>query len=727
MPASDFILLLVVQIGLILGLSRIMGFLFVRLRQPQVMGEMIAGVMLGPSLFGWLLPAAFRGVFPEHSIQYLNALSQVGVIFFLFLIGLELDPKLLRNRGHAAIVISNASIIAPFLAGAALAVFLYPQLFHSVPAIRMTSVALFMGAAMSVTAFPVLARILTERNLHKTQVGAIAITCAAVNDVTAWCVLAFVIAAARATGVGPALLTAAKAVVYILLMFLLVRPFLRRLELVFERRGSLSQNLLAVILILVLASSFVTQWIGIHALFGAFLMGTIMPKGTAFVQTLTEKLEDYTVVFLLPIFFAYTGLRTQIGLLDHASLWFYTGLIILAASAGKFGGSAVAARACGLSWREASAIGILMNTRGLMELVILNIGRDLGVITEAVFAMMVIMAIVTTALTTPMLQWFYPKAIVEAEAAAAREKAAQKLFTVLIPISLPASGGPLARMAAFLSPAVETGRRIIALHLARLADRDPYSVRMSDASGQPTEALEPLLTAARELDIPAEPIAFVSRDIPSDIARIARLRAADLILMGFHKPVFGQAILGGTVHRVMTASDNDVAVFVDHGIDVEAEPSTHEIRTVLVPYLGGKHDLLALDLAGRIARNACASLTVLHVIPPRRSETDAVLHARSLVDRTFADPTQPTPVHFQVIEDESPVDAVIRSASEFDLLVIGVEEQWGMQSQLFGFRPERIAREAATSLLIVRKYVGPIVHPTEGLQPTAELATPSSR
>jgi len=250
--------------------------------------------------------------------------------------------------------------------------------------------------------------------------------------------------------------------------------------------------------------------------------------------------------------------------------------------------------------------------------------------------------------------------------------------------------------------------------IRRLADRDPYSVRMSDASAQPTASMEPLLAAARQLDIPTEPIAFVSRDIPSDIARIARLRAADLILMGFHKPVFGQAILGGTVHRVMTASDNDVAVFVDHGID-------HEIKAVLVPYLGGKHDLLALDLAGRIARNARASLTVLHVIPPRRSETDAVLHARSIVDRTFADPTQPTPVHFQVIEDDSPVDAVIRSAGEFNLLVIGVEEQWGMQSQLFGFRPERIAREAATSLLIVRKYAGPVVAPAASPRPTAAV------
>jgi nucleotide-binding universal stress UspA family protein len=256
-------------------------------------------------------------------------------------------------------------------------------------------------------------------------------------------------------------------------------------------------------------------------------------------------------------------------------------------------------------------------------------------------------------------------------------------------------------MASLLSPITEYGRRIIALHLQRLADHDPYSVRVSEEPTERTDALEPLLTAAKQLDVPAEPIAFVSRDVPSDIARIARLRTANLILMGFHKPVFGQAILGGTVHRVMTASDSDVAVFVDRGTD-------QDIKTVLVPFLGGKHDILALELAGRIARNANATATVLHIVPPHRAESDAVLNARSIVDRTFADPTIPTPIHFQVLEDPSPVDAVISAAKEYDLLVIGVEEQWGMQSQLFGFRPERIAREATANMLIVRKYAGPL-------------------
>jgi Kef-type K+ transport system membrane component KefB len=368
------ILTLLLQVVLILLLSRVMGLLFRWIHQPQVMGEMVAGIMLGPSLFGWLFPQAAAYVFPPVSVPYLSVLSQVGVIFFLFLIGLELDPKLLRNRGHTAVVVSHVSIVAPFLLGAALALYLYPRVFNDAPSMRFSSVALFMGAAMSVTAFPVLARILTERNLHKTNLGAIAITCAAVDDVTAWCMLAFVVGVARAKGWVPGAITAGLSVAYVLFMFLVVRQFLGKLERVYERQGRLSQGVVAVIILLVLGSAWVTEAIGIHALFGAFLMGAMMPKGTAFVRSLAEKLEDYTVIFLLPIFFAYTGLRTQIGLINRPELWLDCLLIIGVACLGKFGGSAVAGRACGLSWRDASVIGILMNTRGLMELVILNIG-----------------------------------------------------------------------------------------------------------------------------------------------------------------------------------------------------------------------------------------------------------------------------------------------------------------------------------------------------------------
>src|SRR3954467_8103786 len=256
----SLILVLLLQIVLILALSRIMGMIFRLFHQPQVMGEMVAGIMLGPSLFGWLAPHVWTHIFlpalvPGLGITsdptiYLNVLSQVGVIFFLFLVGLELDPTLLRNRGHTAVVISHVSIIAPFLLGAALSVILYRELFNDAPHMGFTSVALFLGAAMSITAFPVLARILTERNLHKTKVGAVSITCAAVDDVTAWCMLAFVVGIARAEGLGKGLRTAAMSAAYVVLMFFVIRPFLARIERVYDRQGKLSQNVFALIMLL---------------------------------------------------------------------------------------------------------------------------------------------------------------------------------------------------------------------------------------------------------------------------------------------------------------------------------------------------------------------------------------------------------------------------------------------------------------------------------------------
>ena len=683
----DFLLLLLVQVGIILGLSRLIGLIFQRMNQPQVVGEMVAGLMLGPSLFGLLMPALSARVFPHETIVYLNTLSQVGVIFFLFLVGLELDPKLIRNRGHAAVVISHVSIVAPFLLGCTLALLLYGKLFNAAPHMQFRSVALFMGAAMSITAFPVLARILTERNLHKTKVGAVAITCAAVDDVTAWCMLALVIGIARAGNFRAGIYTAILAAVYVLAMFFVVRPFLKRLQQMYDRRGGLSQAAVGLILLMVLASAYVTEVIGIHALFGAFLLGAVMPKGSAFVRTLTEKLEDFVVVFLLPIFFAYTGLQTRIGVLDSPAMWGMCGLIILTACLGKFGGSTLAARACGMPWREAGAIGILMNTRGLMELVILNVGRDLGVITDAVFAMMVLMALITTALTTPVLHWVYPRRLMEQSQTVDTTSG----FKVLIPVAMPSSGPRLLRIARLLLGEDED-RMVLPLALRRPSDGTPLHAVLSDEAVESMPSLKPLIDEAAGLKVPVKAIALVSRDIPSDIARTARLQHVDLILMGFHHPVYTASILGGTVHRVLTGSDNDVAIYVDRGA---TEPPTR----LLVPYLGTVHDQLALELAGRMARTSQLQVTVLHVTRPGK----AALNAKAATDRVFDDPSQPMPVTMRVIESANPVDVVIEQAKDFDLVVIGVSDKWGLESQLLGFRAERIAREVACSLLIVRK------------------------
>jgi len=398
---------LLVQIGVIMSVARLLGWVLRKVGQPQVMGEMIAGILLGPSLLGWLAPGISAALFPPGSLGSLSSLSQVGLVLFMFLVGLELNPQRLRGRSHAAVVISHASIIFPFLLGTLLALYLYPRL--SDDSVSFTHFALFVGTAMSITAFPVLARILTEHGLLRSHVGTVTIACAAVDDVSAWCILAGVVLLVRATHVAlPLWLTLTGSAVYVGMMWFGMRRALRQLEAAYQARRTVTQNMLALILLLVLASAWATEWLGIHALFGAFLMGAVMPKGREFVQALSEKLEGLTIVLLLPLYFAFTGLRTSVGLLSGAEMWSYCGIIIAVAIAGKFGGATLSSRLTGIPWREAGAIGILMNTRGLMELVVLNIGLDIGVISPALFAMMVLMALVTTFMTTPLLAWIYP-------------------------------------------------------------------------------------------------------------------------------------------------------------------------------------------------------------------------------------------------------------------------------------------------------------------------------
>ena len=411
------LLVLIVQIAVIVIAARLVGVLFRRIGQPQVMGEMVAGILLGPSLLGWAAPELSAWLFPPGSLGFLNSISQIGLLVFMFLVGLELDPRLLREKGHAAVVTSHVSIVAPFFLGALLALYLYPRL--SDGSVTFTGFALFMGAAMSVTAFPVLARILTERGLTRTRVGAVTLACAAVDDVTAWCILAGVVVLVRSGAEGlPLWATVGGSLLFVAVMVFGVRRLLAGLEGRFLREGRVTQDALAVILLVALASAWTTEYLGIHALFGAFLAGAVMPRDDGFVHALTGKLEDLTVVLLLPLFFAFTGLRTSIGLLSGAEMWGYCALIVAVAVAGKFGGSTLAARATGMSWRESGALGVLMNTRGLMELVILNIGLDIGVISPALFAMMVIMALATTFMTSPLLEWIYPTRLIRAEVAA---------------------------------------------------------------------------------------------------------------------------------------------------------------------------------------------------------------------------------------------------------------------------------------------------------------------
>lgn len=408
------VLLLVAQVVVVLGAARLVGRCFRRLGQPQVVGEMAAGILLGPSVLGWAAPEVFERLFPAGSLGGLAVLSQVGLLLFMFLVGLEMDPKLLRGRGHTALVTSHTSIVFPFLLGALLALFLYPRL--SDASVGFSGFALFMGAAMSVTAFPVLARILGERGLLRTRLGTVTLACAAVDDVTAWCILAGVVILVRSAAEGlPLWATLAGSAAFVAAMVFAVRPLLSGLERRRHNRNLFTHDLLAMVLGVLLLSAWATEWLGVHALFGAFVAGAVMPREEGFARELESRLHDLTVVLLLPIFFAFTGLRTRLELVSGAEMWAYAALVLVVAVAGKFGGSAAAARLTGMTWREAGALGVLMNTRGLMELVILGIGLEIGVMSPALYAMMVVMALATTFMTSPLLEWIYPVRLIHAQ------------------------------------------------------------------------------------------------------------------------------------------------------------------------------------------------------------------------------------------------------------------------------------------------------------------------
>jgi Kef-type K+ transport system membrane component KefB len=380
--------------------ARGIGAVFKFFHQPPVIGEVVGGILLGPSFLGQISPSAYEYILPASTAPFLGVIAQLGVILYMFLVGLEMDLKVLRRSGHATLAISHASIMVPFLLGAALALFLYEKMSHS--GIQFTSFALFLGVSMSVTAFPVLARILTDRKVNKTRLGTIALTCAAVDDVTAWCLLAFVVSISQAQ-IGGAVLTLLLTVGYVALMLLLVRPLIARAVPWLEAFDRLTEGGMALIFVALLVSALTTEFIGIHAIFGAFLLGAVTPHNSRVAKELTDRLEDLVRILFLPAFFAFTGMRTQFGLLQSAEEWLICGVIVLVATIGKFGGTFFAARLTGLQWRDAASLGVLMNTRGLVELIVLNIGLDLQIISPTLFTMLVIMALVTTFLTTPAL------------------------------------------------------------------------------------------------------------------------------------------------------------------------------------------------------------------------------------------------------------------------------------------------------------------------------------
>jgi len=528
--------ILMIQIIVILIVSRIFAWIFRRIGQPTVIGEIVAGILLGPSLLGYFYPEVFQLLFPVKSLDNLHVLSQVGLILFMFIVGMELDLKVLKNRAREALVISQFSIIFPFGLGMILAFFLF-QSFAPVGT-QFLPYALFIGIAMSITAFPVLARIVRERGMHNTRIGAIVITCAAVNDITGWCLLAAVIAITKAGSFISSIYVIIMAIAYIFIMFKVVRPFLKRIGELHSSRENQTKPIVAIFFLTLIISSFATELIGIHALFGAFVAGIIMPDNAKFRTIFVEKVEDVSLVLLLPLFFVFTGLRTQIGLLNELYIWEATGLIIVVAIVGKFLGSAIAARYVKLNWKDSLTIGALMNTRGLMELIVLNIGYELGVLTPEIFAMMVIMALLTTFMTGPALSII--NKIFKADFTVVHPKLIlPDKFEILVSFGNPERGRSLLKFANALSRKSIKETTVTALHFSPTNDVSNFNIEEYE-----TESFKPIIEEASFLNQKIVTLFKISNDITSDIIETANAGKFDLLLVGPGQSIYEGSLLG---------------------------------------------------------------------------------------------------------------------------------------------------------------------------------------
>lgn len=717
--------LVLVEVLVVIGLSRLVGLGFRYIKQPLVIGEIVAGIMLGPSLFGLIAPDVSAWLFPPEAVPFLEILAEIGLIFFMFLIGLELNPKYLKGQLNVAILTSHVSIIVPFSLGTMIALFLYPQLSNS--GVSFTAFSLFLGAAMSITAFPVLARIITEKNLQNTRIGSLALTCAAVDDVTAWCLLAVAIAVAKTNRMADALPTVLFAAVYIGFMLTVGAKFMQRLAKYYERTKRLNQFVLALLFSAVIASALITELIGIHLIFGAFLMGVIMPKDAGFTREIAIRLEEFILIVMLPVFFAHSGLRTQIGLLNSPELWFLCAMVVAVAIVGKYFGTYVAARFSGINKQDASALGWLMNTRGLTELIVLNIGLDLNVISPLLFTMLVIMALVTTFMTSPLLELIYKTKPVPVESLVTTEVSqAVPLYSILVPVVNPNTQLGLIRLAVAI--AYGEARPTLELVADRTANSSPVNQRVAvlplslidveveylyeSLPQEAAQALESRQNLLQELILTLEPpevrgivhpIVQVCGDIARTTAAIAKSERTNLMILGWHHPVFTNNRLGGTVGQILNSSSTDIAIFFESP-QQEGNGDRHDLNfhNLLVPYAGNIHDHLALELAIRLLLNhPSAELRILRVA---KDVQPSALQSRSFMQTLELLPPQISDrIKISLVANDA-INAAIEASQNADLTLAGVSREWGLERRTFGKYTDRLAVKCQSAMLVARKH-----------------------
>ncbi|HEX2032116.1 MAG TPA: cation:proton antiporter [Actinomycetota bacterium] len=696
---------LMLAIAVVVLAGRALGSVVSRIGQPRVMGEVLAGILLGPTLLGALAPSAQAALFPPEVVPLLSAGADIGLAFYMFLVGLELDLRMLRGRFEQAAFISHGSIAVPMALGIAAAVPVYTLVG---PPRDFIPFALFMGVSMSITAFPVLARILVERRMLKRPVGAMAMGAAAVDDVTAWALLALASGVATATaGAGGAgqvgiglLRIIGLAIVFCLVMAFPARRLLARVADAYDEAGHVPGGWIVAIFVGVLLSAYLTSAIPIAAIFGAFVMGLVMPRRADLTHDVSRRLEDFVTTVLLPLFFVTTGLKVRVGLLDRPLLWAVTGGLIVVAIVCKWGGAMLAARYTGMRWRESAVIGALMNTRGLTELIVLNLGLGLGLITPTLFAMLVLMALVTTFMAGPALRLidrrgeFSAPADEELERAQAPLPARPERAVLVAPQdernldALLAVAEPLARS--------EPPREVIVAALLDPPRAATSAVRATDrALAEATAELVARRDHLLATGVAARAVAFTSAERGADLLRLAGEEGVDLVLVDGRRPLLGEGVPGGEVGTVLNEAPGDVAVLVERG---GQPPVIGPAHPVVVPFGGADHDWAALELAAWLATDRGAPLRLLGIEADRAAgERDAsrLLGNASLVVQQLAGvPAEPVLI-------PPGREGILEAARGAGLLVVGLSERW-RQEGLGPLRSE-IGRHAVAPVLFVRR------------------------
>lgn len=724
-PTHFALPLLIIQITLVLALTRFLAILIKPLYQPRVLAEVIGGVLLGPTALG-RNTAFLNAVFPKSSLTLLDTVSSVGLLFYMFLVGLELDLDGIRRSGKTAFIVSLSGIAVPFIGGIGVSSLLHRTLSHQA---NFASFITLMGVPLSITAFPVLVRIMAERKLFKTELGKVVLPSAAINDVCAWILLAIGVAL-NSPSSSPAVpaYVLLSGVGYVLCMLFVVKRVMEWIGRRGSEEGNVNEIYVCVTMMGVLVAGFTTDAIGIHPLFGAFVYGIMVPKEGKFAQMLAEKIEDFVTVLMLPLFFASSGLKTNLATINSARSMGFLVLIVLTACAGKISGTVVAALSLKMDLRTAFAYAFLMNTKGLVELIVLNIGKDIGVFDDQTFALLVLTCLIILFFTTPAVMALYKPARDPAPYINKKMDSSSTKDELRILACVHGTRGILGllNLIGACRGTKKRAMKLFVMHLTELSGRTSSIMNMSKSvqvKGSPISSKEDHIFVAFEAfgrftKTPIKLLQAISQfdDMHNDVCNMASERRATVIILpsnSFQREdgsiEFINQGLKIVNQRVLQYAPCSVGIYVDRGLWGSAEMSSID-RNVALIFFGGPDDREALAFALRIVEHPNVRLLVMRFVYEEKAQSDFeqvvdVVKRDAQLEKGVADERerdeeslarlneiregmQEGPSSFVTYEElvyhDNPVDAAesVVKSKDFSLVLVGRRIQGSIEKQL---------------------------------------------